>query len=100
MSKGSRTKTAKFTKQGIKQLPKNKPVVYKLKDGAGSNVYTGIAKRGRVEDRLKEHLPGSKDAIPGVKTVQVTQQNSIAQAERSESRIISQSKPKRNTKGK
>ena len=89
-----------FDKGGIEDLAKNKPVVYQLQNAKGENVYTGVAKRGRVEERLKEHLPGGKDAIPGAKRVKLTQHDSIAAAERSEARIIKQAKPRYNKKGK
>lgn len=39
-------------------------MIYKIKDQDRENIYTGVAKIGRVIDRLKEHLPGEPDAIP------------------------------------
>lgn len=93
------SKTVKFNKQGISGLPNNKPVVYKIQTGSGANNYTGIAQRGRVQERIAEHLSGSKDPIPGVK-VQIEQMSSIANARVKESRIISRSKPKHNKQGK
>lgn len=93
------TKTTKFNKSGISNLPNDKPVVYKIQTEGGKNNYTGIAKRGRVQERIAEHLPGSKEYIPGT-NVQIQQMNSIADARRTESRIISRSKPKHNKQGK
>ncbi len=93
------TKSSKYNKSGISKLPDNKPVVYKIQSDSGNNNYTGIAQRGRVQDRLKEHLPGGKDYIPG-STVHIEQVNSIAEARAKESRIISRSKPKYNKQGK
>ncbi len=93
------TKTTKFNKSGISNLPSNKPVVYKIQTEGGKNNYTGIAQRGRVQERIAEHLPDTKDAIPGVK-VQIRQMNSITEARKTESRIISHSQPKHNKQGK
>ena len=44
-------KPVKLNKQGIAKLPDNKPVVYKIQTGSGANNYTGIAQRGRVQER-------------------------------------------------
>ena len=49
-------KNVNFNKTGIEKLPNDKPVVYKIKTQSGSNNYTGIAQRGRVQERLGEHL--------------------------------------------
>jgi predicted GIY-YIG superfamily endonuclease len=88
-------KTVKFTESGIGNLSKNKPVVYKILTENNRNNYTGIAKRGRVQERITEHL----GKIPGAK-VQIEQMNSIRDAGRKESSIISRSKPKYNKAGK
>ena len=93
-------KTVKFNEKGIEDLPKSKPVVYKIKSPKGENIYTGKAKRGRVDARLKEHLPGGSDPIPGGVKVQIQQKKSIADAQKTESNIIARSKPKYNKKGK
>lgn len=92
-------KTVSFNKKGIEKLPDNKPVNYKILTESGKNNYTGVAQRGRVQDRLKEHLPGGKDYIPGAK-VQIEQIDSIANARAKESRIISRTKPPYNKQGK
>ncbi|MEW6662860.1 MAG: GIY-YIG nuclease family protein [Bacillota bacterium] len=92
-------KTVPFNEKGIEKLPDNKPVTYKILTEAGKNNYTGIAQRGRVRDRLKEHLSGSKDYVPGAK-VQIEQMDSIDDAQAKESRIISRTKPPYNKKGK
>ncbi len=93
-------KTAKFNAAEISQLAKNKPVVYKILDSSSNNIYTGIAKRGRVEERIKEHLPGKKDQIPGGVKVKIEQKPSIGEALKSEAAIIKRSQPKHNKKGK
>lgn len=92
-------KTVPFNQKGIEKLPTNRPVVYIIQTGNGRNNYTGVAKRNRVQDRLREHLPGGKDYIPGAK-VQIEQMDSIKDAVAKESRIISRTKPPHNEKGK
>ncbi len=93
-------KSGRFDKNGIESLAKDKPVVYTIEDGKGNNLYTGVAKRGRVEDRLKEHLPGASDPIRGGAKVKIQQKSSIADAEKSEARIIKSQQPSQNKKGK
>lgn len=88
-------KTVGFNQSGIENLPNNKPVIYKILTDSGSNNYTGVAQKGRVQDRLKEHLSGGKDYIPGAK-VQIEQMKSISDAREKESNIISRSNPKHN----
>ncbi len=92
-------KTVPFNQKGIEKLPDNKPVVYKVLTNGGKNNYTGVAQRGRVQERLQEHLPGGKDHVPGAK-VQIEQMSNIKDAEAKESRIISRTKPPHNEKGK
>jgi hypothetical protein len=84
---------------GVEKLPDNKPVVYKILTDGGTNIYTGSAQRGRVQARLKEHLPGGKDQIPGAK-VQIEQMSSIKDAQAKEARIIARTKPLRNKQRK
>lgn len=62
-----------------------------------------MAKRGRVEQRLKEHLPGKKDEIRGGAKVKIIQKTNIAEAEKAEkaeARIIKNKQPRQNKKGK
>ncbi len=96
----TRKKSGNFTNDGIESLAKDKPVVYKIEDGKGNNLYTGVAKKGRVEARLKEHLPGGVDPVHGGKKVTTTQHNSIGEALKSEARIIKRAQPPQNKKGK
>ena len=91
-------RTANFNSTGIDGLPDNKPVVYKIVTEGGKTNYIGTAQRGRVRERLQEHLPGKKDPIPGAK-VQIQQMPSIAEALRTEARAIRRSKPKYNQQG-
>jgi excinuclease UvrABC nuclease subunit len=89
------TKKTRFNKTGIENLPKNKPVVYKIMTESGKTNYAGVAHRGRVQERLKEHL----GEIPGA-SVQIQQTNSIAEARKKEAGIIKRSKPRYNKQGK
>lgn len=93
-------KSGKFDKCGIEGLAKDKPVVYKIENSKGENIYTGVAKRGRVEERLKEHLPGAKDPIRGGARVKIQQKSSIDDALKSETRIIKQQQPAQNKNSK
>jgi predicted GIY-YIG superfamily endonuclease len=92
-------KTVDFTKGGISALPDDKPVIYTVLTDGNKNNYTGVAKRGRVQERIAEHLPGAMDAVPGTK-VRIEQMKSIERAEAKESLVIARSNPKYNTQGK
>ena len=87
-----------FNKTGIGELPDDKPVVYKVLTEGGKNNYTGVAKRGRVRERLQEHLPSGKDPVPGVK-VEIEPSRSIAEAKKREQQIIAREQPKYNKVG-
>jgi excinuclease UvrABC nuclease subunit len=89
------TKKTKFNKTGIENLPNNKPAVYKILTEAGKVNYAGVAQRGRVQERITEHL----GEIPGA-TVQIQQTNRIAEARKKEAGIIKRSKPRYNKQGK
>lgn len=93
-------KTSVFKPEAIDNLAQDKPVVYKVLNSEGENIYTGSAKRGRVSDRIKDHLPGGSHPIPGGQKVKIEQHHTIDEAQKSESRVISRSKPKHNKKGK
>lgn len=93
-------KTSKMDKKDIEKLPNNKPVVYKIENKKDENIYTGVAKRGRVPERIKEHLPGGKDPIPGGVKVIIEQKPTIDDAKKSEKNIIGRTKPKHNKIGK
>ena len=90
-------KTVRFSENGVGKLPNDKPVVYKIKTEGGKVNYVGVAKRGRVQDRIQEHL--DKGKIPGAK-VQVQQAPSIQEAERIEARLIARAQPRYNKEGK
>lgn len=93
-------KSGSFDKEGIEGLAKNKPVVYEIENKRGDLLYTGVAKRGRVEERLKEHLPGGPDPIRGGAKVKIQQKHSITEAEKAEAKAIQKKQPPFNKKGK
>lgn len=93
-------KNGRFDKDGIEGLTKDKPVDYEIQDKKGDPPYVGVAKRGRVGDRLKEHLPSGPDPIRGGSKVKIKQKSNIASAEKEESRAIKRKHPPKNKKGK
>ena len=90
--------TVDNNKTSISKLPDDKPLIYKIKTKGGNVNYVGVAKRGRVQERLKEHLAGGKDYVPGAK-VQIEQCGSIAEARKMEAAAIKRIQPKHNIKG-
>lgn len=89
------TKKSKYNKTGIEKLPNNKPAVYKILTATGKPNYVGVAKRGRIQERISEHIGD----IPGA-TVQIQQTESIAEARKKEAGIIKRSNPRYNKQGK
>jgi excinuclease UvrABC nuclease subunit len=89
------TKKVKFTEEGISQLPNDKPVLYVILTRQGGVNYVGTAKRGRVRDRLQEHI----GEIPGA-AVRIEQFNTITEAGEKEANVIKRKKPKYNEQGK
>jgi len=81
----------KFSEKGISNLPNDKPALYKILTSNDNNNYTGVAQRGRVRERIMEHL----GEIPGAK-VRIEQMESIEDAREKETRIINRSHPKYN----
>ena len=89
------TKKVKFKEEGISHLPNDKPVLYRIETEAGKLNYTGVAQRGRVRERIAEHL----GEVPGA-VVQIEQFSSIKDAQEKEARVIKRSQPKYNEQGK
>ena len=87
------TKTIKFTETGIKELPIDKPIVFKIQTEAGRTNYVGVAQRSRAQERLLEILAEGK--IPG-ETVFVEQFSSIDDAKAKKQNIIDRTQPKYN----
>jgi excinuclease UvrABC nuclease subunit len=92
-------KTVPFTSTGIATLPNDKPVLYKILTDGGKVNYVGVAKRWRVQDRLREHLPDGPNPVPG-KKVQIEQMASIKDARAKERRVIKRTQPPYNLQGK
>ena len=92
-------KTVPFNETGIGSLPNDKPVVYRILTDGGTNNYTGVAKRNRVQERLREHLAGGKTPVPGAK-VQIERMPSIDDARAKEARVIKRTQPRYNVQGK
>lgn len=88
-----------FTRSGIDSLPDDKPVNYTIETEGGRPNYHGVAQRGRVHDRLAEHLPGAKDAVPGA-MVSIQPAPSIDKARTIERARIAEDKPRYNKQGK
>ncbi len=84
-------KKTKYNKTSIDKLPNDKPVLYRINTNNGNLNYAGVAKRGRVTERIKEHL----GEIPGA-TVSIEQFNSINDARKKETNVINRNKPKYN----
>lgn len=96
-SSGGSTRFGKprpFNKKNIEQLPDDKPVVYEGLSGTGDVLYAGSAKKGRVQERLNEHLDTGD--LPGVKKVRIKRMPSVSEARAAEKRIIQQEDPKVN----
>lgn len=89
------TRKTKYNKTGIEKIPNDKPVLYQIKTENGNLNYVGIAKKDRVQDRIKEHL----GEIPGA-SVSIEQFNSIGDAREKEKNVIKRNKPKYNTQDK
>ena len=89
-------KTVNYNQSGAAKLPQDKPIVYWIKTNAGQTNYVGVAKRGRAQERIQEHLATGE--IPGAK-VEVEQKPSIQEARETEARVIARSKPKYNKQG-
>jgi hypothetical protein len=89
------TKTVKYNKQGIEKLPNDKPVLYRIKTKSDRMNYVGVAQKGRVRERISEHL----GQIPGAK-VQIEQFSSITDAQKKEVNVIRRTQAKYNKQGK
>lgn len=93
-------KTASFSREGIKQLAKNKPVVYTIYSNLGSVEYIGSAKLGNVQQRIVTHLPGNRDEISRGSQVKIRQYSRIDYARDAEARAIKAQQPRQNKRGK
>ena len=92
-------KSSRYNPGGIEKLPDDKPVVYQIETDGGAVNYVGVARRGRVQDRLQEHLGAGDDHVPGAR-VKIQQFASIDDARAREASLIDKLKPKYNDQGK
>ena len=88
-------KIVKYNPKSIEKLPNDKPALYKIKTDKGNLNYVGVAKRGRVQERIAEHIGD----IPGAK-VEIEQFPSIDAAINKEGNVIKRNQPKYNEQGK
>lgn len=93
-------RTQKFTKENIAKVPKDKAILYKIKNPKGENLYTGVAGRGRVQPRLLEHKELKREKIPGGTRFQFVQVKNKERAEILEKQIINKEQPKFNKQNK
>lgn len=98
MSKFSRTQ--KFTKANITNVPQDKAIIYKIKNSSGENLYTGIAGRGRSQERLLEHKEIKKEKITEGTRFQFAQVKTKDIAHKIEKSIIKKEQPEFNEKHK
>jgi hypothetical protein len=89
------TKKVKFNKNDLNQLPDNKPVLYRIETEGGKLNYVGAAKRGRVQERICEHIGKNSGS-----TVRIEQFDSIDKARGKEARVTKRNQPKYNEQGK
>lgn len=92
---GLSEKLMQFLTSSIENLPNDKPVLYRIKTENGNDNYVGVAQRGRVRERIAEHL----GKIPG-SYVTIEQFSSINDARAKEANVIKRSQPKYNKQGK
>jgi len=90
------SKIKPFDKTNVSKIPKGKPIVYYLKSKANKGLYVGIAKKGRTQERLLEHLTKKSEKIPGAKKFQTLPFRSIKGAKQTEKRLIKKLNPKYN----
>ena len=90
----------KFTKENISKIPQDKAIVYKIKSRSGENLYTGIAGRGRSQERLEEHKDIKKEKIPDGTRFQYVQVKNKDRARVVEKQIIKKEQPEFNEQHK
>ena len=89
-------KAGNLNKTTIAELANDKAAVYKILNTKGDNVYTGAVARGKVQEQIAKHMRGGEEAIPGAKSVKLTQKDTVAEARKSAAFIIKRDKPKYN----
>lgn len=91
------SRTQKFTKANIANVPQNKAIIYKIKSKDGENLYTGI---GRPQERLLEHKEIKKEKIPEGTKFQYAQVKTKDIAHKIEKSIIKKEQPEFNEQHK
>ena len=85
-----------LNKTGVAELANDKAAAYKILNAKGDNVYTGAAAKGKVQEEVAKHMRGGAEAIPGGKTVKLTQKSTVVEARKTAARIIKRDDPKNN----
>lgn len=85
----------RFTKKEIKQLPETKPGVYVIENNQGTNMFSGVAKRGQVQETLFNHFYGGDNYIPGAR-LQFEQFNNLTECGERLKAVIAKDDPKYN----
>ncbi|MBU3626346.1 GIY-YIG nuclease family protein [Polynucleobacter sp. JS-Safj-400b-B2] len=94
-------KTTPLTKAGIRKISSEKPGVYDIKNQQGDSEYVGMAKKGRMQGRVEEHLPTSaKDPVKNGSKVKITNTKTKEAALKKEKQLIKSKQPPQNKKGK
>lgn len=94
------SRTQKFTKANIAKVPEDKAIVYKIRNLGGENLYTGIAGRGRSQERLMEHKDIKKEKIPEGTRFQYAQVKTKVRAHQIEKSVIKKEQPEHNEQHK
>lgn len=90
--KAFRTIFIPFTRDGISGVSNVYPIVYRILTAKHGFLYIGIARRGRAQQRLCEHL----GEFPGARLVEIGYYHSILDAKLSEINLIRRYKPNYN----
>lgn len=85
----------RFSKRAIKQLPDSKPGVYIIRNNSGTNMYSGIAKRGQVLETLANHFYGGDKYVPGA-WLEFEQFNNLTDCNARLKTILERDKPRYN----
>ena len=83
------TNSQSITKKYIEKVPKNKPGIYRIKNSQNETLYIGMAKGGRLNERIEEH----KGKFKGATRFQYKLAPSKEAAERMERKEIKNWKP-------
>jgi len=94
------TNAKKLSKTSIKSIPEDKPIIYRFQNNSGKDLYVGVAKRNRAQERLSEHLTLKKEKIQGATKVKIMQKPNLESALKTEKQLIKKLQPKFNEKDK